>query len=186
MDVNHLVFVELKKKFDGITYKRRTPLANADATAYMEGLAYEEAARRSRDRGIALPEEPTWETRQIVRELDATIARHRPLRPLIFISVDRLAKRTNDGSDIRITFDMNASWRTHDLTFQAGSDGRPLFDEGHVIMEVKCLHTYPLWMVHAFNELRIYPQALSKVGLAYQQACRLHALPTKQEGFHCA
>ena len=38
-------------------------------------------------------------------------------------------------------------------------------------MEVKALGTYPLWLVHALNEIQAYPVSCSKVGLAYKALC---------------
>ncbi len=176
------VFVELKKKFKGITYKRRVQLARDDAYAYMNGLPYEIALEHSLERGLDLPALDDWQTAQIVREIDATLARYRSLSPSMMIIVDRLAKRTNDGSDVRVTFDIDARWRQNALRFESGMQATPLFPDGDVIMEVKCQGSYPLWMARAFADMKLYPQPCSKVGIAYTRA---HATGAQKE-VYCA
>lgn len=162
---NDAVFVELKKKFKGIVYKRRIQMSDEGARAYLTGTPYSEAALLGNSGGH---KEQNAKLIQNVREIDACIARYDQLLPGIMIVVERHSMRTQDGSNVRITFDMNARWRADDLSFAAGFIGTPILPEGHVIMEVKALGTYPFWLVHALNELGTYPVSCSKVGRAYQ------------------
>lgn len=171
VDADGIVFVELKKKFDGIVYKRRFPLACEEAYDYLEGMPYEEAAKRSLAKGLELPEAFSWQTLQTVREVDACIRRNPGLAERIMVHVDRLALRSNDGSDVRVTFDFDARWRSNNLNLGHTSFiGRPLFSDGSVIMELKSAGAYPMWLVDALNHLSIHPQSCSKVGRAYQAA----------------
>ena len=39
---------------------------------------------------------------------------------------------------------------------------------GQVLMEVKCLGAYPLWLAHLLTRERLYSQPCSKYGRAYQ------------------
>lgn len=39
------VFVEIKKKYDGVVYKRRIGMSYAAAHAYLDGMPYEKACR---------------------------------------------------------------------------------------------------------------------------------------------
>lgn len=75
------VFVELKKKYQGIVYKRRVGCSYAAARAYMGGMPYEQACRE-----FPLPDpilaEASLSSRslQIAREIDAFKERYAPLR----------------------------------------------------------------------------------------------------------
>ena len=83
------VFVELKKKFDSVVYKRRIPLKEADAMMWLRTGEY--------------PGEST----QISDEIDYFISYYGKLRPTVFLSYEREAYYTNEKSDFRITFDEN-------------------------------------------------------------------------------
>ncbi|MBO4365623.1 MAG: polyphosphate polymerase domain-containing protein [Eggerthellaceae bacterium] len=176
-----IVYVELKKKFKGVVYKRRVPLGLEEASLYVAGMPYEQAARLSIVRGLVLPEAFSWATLQTIAEFDACLARCEVLEPAMVIVVDRLAKRTVDGSDVRITFDHELRWRDTDLRLGCNLDGAPLFDEGTVVMEIKCQDAYPLWLARVLSTLHIYPQSCSKVGRAYQmqqEQVRMEHLPS--------
>ena len=66
------VFVELKKKFRGIVYKRRAPMSAAEAEAWLAGQGHPD-----RDG-------------QILREIDFFLQTH-PVTPKVFIASDREA-----------------------------------------------------------------------------------------------
>ena len=159
------VFVELKKKFKGIVYKRRIQMSDVGARSYLAGMPYEQAAALG---GPAFESLQQKNPRQNIRELDACLRRHESLRPGIMVVVERHSMRTNDGSNVRITFDMNARWRATGLSFGAGFGGTPIFNDDSIIMEVKALGSYPLWLVHARDAIGAYPVSCSKVGKAYQ------------------
>lgn len=167
-DADSIVYVELKKKFKGVVYKRRFPLGREEAMFYLAGMPYEQAARLSIARGIDLPGAFDWATLQTVAEFDACLARCEELEPAMVVVVNRVAKCTTDGSDVRITFDHAPRWRDYNLGLSCDLGGTPLFDEGMVVMEVKCQNAYPLWFAKVLSSLQIYPQSCSKVGRAYQ------------------
>ena len=163
-----IAFVELKKKYKGIVYKRRMPLSEQGALAFMDGLDYEQAQLRfplrEADRAAA---EPTWRDHQIAEEIKACIGRWQPLHPSMSISVDRTSLRTDDGSNVRMTFDFDARWRTENLGF-GQAEGNLLLPEGQVIMEIKAHKAYPLWLVHALDQVGVYPKSCTKYGTAYR------------------
>lgn len=162
------VFVELKKKFKGIVYKRRIRMSIEGGQAYLEGTPYSAASLL----GSALEaKDMDMIKQQNIREIDACLSRHGNIAPAIMIIVERHSIRSNDGSNIRITFDRNARWRAHNLRFDEGFQGTPIFSDDTVIMEVKALGTYPLWLVHALDQVGAYPVSCSKVGLAYKALC---------------
>ena len=142
------VFVELKKKYKGVVYKRRAVMPAAAAEAYLAG------------RGAAPVDG------QMIRELDWFIKENLPA-PKVFIACDRSSYRGREDKELRITFDENIRWRGEDLSLTAGSHGEPLVKDGGVLMEVKIPGAAPLWLARALSELEIFPDSFSKYGTCY-------------------
>lgn len=143
------VFVELKKKYRGIVYKRRVSMTARQAADYLAGRA------------------PAPEDGQMIRELDWFLMQNRP-KPRVFIACDRSAYRAKDEPELRITFDENIRWRQTRLDLTAGSQGEPLTRPGQVLMEVKIPGAAPLWLARMFSELKIFPARFSKYGVCYR------------------
>lgn len=143
------VFVELKKKFEGIVYKRRVPMSAQEAEAYLSG---EKAA----------PVDS-----QMIHEIDWFMHENHPV-PKVFIACDRLAYRAKDNRELRITFDRNIRWRETDLHLTSGCFGEPLLEAGQVLMEIKIPGAAPLWLANMLSELEIFPQGYSKYGDCYK------------------
>ena len=143
------VFVELKKKFRGVVYKRRVEMRAAEAEAWLAGRA-----QPDRDG-------------QIRREIDFFLRTH-PVSPRVFIACDREAWDDREDPELRFTFDRNLRWRDTELSLTAGSGGQPLLDEGEVLMEIKIPGAAPLWLAHLLSELEIFPTSFSKYGRCYQ------------------
>ena len=144
------VYVELKKKYDGVVYKRRIGLPEKEAMAWVAG-----AAPCSRDE-------------QIVREIDWFRDFYACLEPKVFLSYEREAYFSLDGSDFRVTFDESILSRQRDLSLCGGVWGTPLLGPGQNLIEIKCAGGIPLWMVEVLSEQRIYKTSYSKYGTAYQ------------------
>ena len=144
-----LVFVELKKKYKGVVYKRRVGMTASQATAYLSGQA------------------PAPEVSQMTRELDWFMKVNAP-RPKAFIACDREAYRAKEDHELRITFDRDIRWRKTDLDLTAGSHGELLTQPGQVLMEVKLPGAAPLWLARMFSELELFPRSFSKYGTCYR------------------
>ena len=144
------VFVELKKKYDGVVYKRRMALAERDAMDWLAGRT------------------PCPERTQISREIDYFLGYYEDLRPVVFLSYEREAYFCRDGGDFRVTFDENIRCRREDLSLRAAVWGMPILEEGRTLMELKCSGGVPLWMVRALSRERIRKTSFSKYGTAYQ------------------
>ena len=144
-----LVHLEVKKKYDGIVYKRRISLPYGDAIGYCV-------------RGIK-PDRKD----QVFQEVDRFFQRYE-LYPAIYIAYDRTALRGIKEKDLRITFDQNLLWRTTDLDLTKGSFGRKHLPASMCIMEIKTDGGMPLWLCQALSRLKIYPQSFSKYGSIYQ------------------
>lgn len=86
------VFVEIKKKYEGIVYKRRVGCSLAAARAYLGGLPYEQACSRYPLADSVMAEESLApRSIQIAREIDSLVARYGTLRPSMMIVCERVA-----------------------------------------------------------------------------------------------
>lgn len=90
------------------------------------------------------------------------------LHPAVFLSYEREAFYSLDGSDFRVTFDDNLLCRQQDVSLNEAVWGTPLLRDDQILMEIKCSGGIPLWMVHALSEGHIYKTSFSKYGTAYQ------------------
>ena len=154
------VFIELKKKFKGIVYKRRITTTLMKAERYLkEGI---------------LPEES-----QIMREIDWTMKKYGMPQPSYMVFYERLGFFDKEQSCLRITFDRNTRYRSDDLSFEFGSGGKLLFADDTRIMEIKASGAYPMWLVEALDSLNIRKQTFSKAAAAYKQVCGAAAIHIK-------
>ena len=144
------VFLEIKKKFDGIVYKRRISFSLQDAYTYLAEGTY--------------PKEDI----QIKKEIDYFISYYRPM-PKMYIAYDRIAYFCEEDDHFRITFDSNIRYRRDDLLLEHGTHGDVLLDESLHLMELKIAGAIPLWLVHAMSDLKIYPTSFSKYGTIYKK-----------------
>lgn len=144
------VFVELKKKYDGIVYKRRIDLTQSQAAEYLAGR-------------IQAPVPG-----QITEEIDYFLEFYRTLAPKVFLSYEREAYFTREPSDFRVTFDENILWRETDLSLQKGIYGESILKPGQTLMEIKTPGNIPLWMVKVMSQEEIRKTSFSKYGNAYE------------------
>ncbi|TCL55459.1 VTC domain-containing protein [Kineothrix alysoides] len=144
------VFVELKKKYKGVVYKRREEMELIESEHYL----YDNL--------------PAPRTSQIVREIDWFLKFYKNLQPAMYISYNRIAMYGIEDSKLRITFDSDILWREEELHLEAGVWGSPLLKKGQRLMEIKIAGAMPLWLSHMLDELNIYPVSFSKYGRGYQ------------------
>lgn len=144
------VFVEIKKKYDHVVYKRRTVMACADATDYLAGNAYPQ----NQD--------------QICREIDWFLKFYQP-KPKVFLAYDRVALAGIENEELRVTFDTNLRWRDYDLDLRLGDYGERFMPEDCILMEIKIPGTAPLWLSHLLSELEVFPTSFSKYGTCYRK-----------------
>lgn len=148
-DQDSTVFVELKKKYDSVTYKRRIGLKAEEMERYLLG------------------HEKVVDT-QITREIDYCLDLYKGLAPAVMLSYEREAYYGKDDHDFRITFDQNILWRDYDLSLRKGIYGNSILKEDQVLMEVKVAGAFPMWMVKFLSENRIYRTSFSKYATAYR------------------
>ena len=143
------VFLELKKKYNGVVYKRRQTMTYRQAKDYLQN-------------GV----KPT--DSQMMREIDWSMRYYRDIAPKVFIAYDRTAFYSKTDHELRITFDRNVRFRTDHLDLAKGHYGERILDAGLCIMEIKALAAMPLWLTDALSKLQVFPGTFSKYGTAYQ------------------
>ena len=145
------VFVELKKKYQSVVYKRRLTLPEGQA---MYAFRY----------NLPLPVHS-----QISQEIEYFRAYYAGLHPTVFLAYEREAYCSLDGGEFRVTFDENILYREYNFSLGSKVSGTPLLAEGQTLMEIKTAGGLPLWMSRELNRLRVYPASFSKYGAAYRQ-----------------
>lgn len=145
------VFVELKKKYESVVYKRRLSMPEETARRWMEGSWH-------------------WEgENQIAAEISYFCRFYENLRPKVFLSYEREAFRCFGQKDFRVTFDDHILCRQEALSLTEDVWGEPLLEDGKVLMEVKTAGGIPLWMTRILTEEQIYKTSFSKYGTAYEK-----------------
>ena len=142
------VFVELKKKYDGVVYKRRITTNASDA-----------------EKSVRAGKLPRCD--QISREINWFLQSWQP-EPAAYIGYDREAWAGTDDEELRITFDTCLRGRNRDLDLWAGDYGELFLPPDRVLMEIKLAGGAPLWLAHLLSENRIFPTSFSKYGTYYK------------------
>lgn len=150
-------FLEIKKKFKGVTYKRRLE------GTYKELFDYVTEGK--------VPELSEYRHRQVFEEIDY-LMRRMSLEPRIVINYDREAFFGNDDREFRLTFDGNIRFRRNNFDLRSGCGGELFVEAPYRIMEVKSAGAVPLWLVKLLSENRIYQGSFSKYATIYQQEVR--------------
>lgn len=144
------VFVEIKKKYCGVVYKRRVPMSLSEAERYLSHSIH--PARES----------------QILHEIDWFKQFYEGLRPAVYLSYDREAYVDRENPNLRFTFDSNIRWRQEHLRLEDGVGGAELLEKDRHLMELKIPGALPIWLVRLLEELKISQSSYSKYGTVYQ------------------
>ncbi len=147
-DKDSTVFVELKKKYNSVVYKRRVALPEHEAIDWLCGDFHPKDS-------------------QIVEEIEYFRTFYRTLHPVCFLSYERDAFYSVGGDDFRVTFDSNIFSRENEMSLENDVWGTRLLDAGQVLMEIKTPGGIPLWMTDFLTKNHIYKTSFSKYGEAY-------------------
>lgn len=148
-DDDTTAFVEIKKKYRGVVYKRRISMSYRDAMDFT-------------CRGIP----PKYDS-QIAHEIEWVLGFYDKIAPAMILTYDRVAFFAKDDPNLRITFDTNLLSRDYDFELSLGAYGKSLLPDGCYLMEIKIPDAMPVWLARKLDELRIYPTTFSKYGTAY-------------------
>ena len=144
------VFVELKKKYKGVVYKRRTVLEAGEALDYLAGRC----SPRAKD--------------QICREIDWFLGLYHPV-PQVFIAYDREALAGLEDRVLRVTFDIDLRWRDTALDLRSGDGGERITSRDQILMEIKIPGSAPVWLSRLLSENSVFPTSFSKYGVCYRE-----------------
>lgn len=144
------VYLELKKKCDGVVFKRRVTLSYEEAMAYLLENKY-----------------PIMDC-QIMREIDY-VNRHYQLEPKLFLAYDRIAYSGILDQQLRITFDRNIRYRFQQWDLNSDDKTIELLKEDQYLMEIKAPKAMPIWLVKELSKQQIYPVSFSKYGAIYKE-----------------
>ena len=142
------VFLELKKKFGGVVYKRRAVMSLSEAEKYLRT-------------GIKPFES------QIMSELDWAMRLYGWPQGAMLIACEREAWFDGEHPDLRLTFDRNIRYRESGLPLSRSSAGIALLPKETVLLEIKTAGAMPLWLADALDAEGILPGSFSKYGTAY-------------------
>lgn len=145
------VFLELKKKFDGVVYKRRVAMKLRQAETYFQT-------------GICPVDG------QMMAEIDWAMKMWQRPGPAMLIACEREAWFDDEHPDLRLTFDRDIRARESLLRLDRGSAGTLLLPGDTVLLEIKTSGAMPLWLAHALDEEGILPGSFSKYGAAYTRS----------------
>ena len=146
-DDDEKVFVEFKKKLDGIVYKRRTRAICKDVIEDIYHCKFKDE--------------------QIAKEIQYALAYYHNLHPAIYIGCTRTSYIAKEDESIRITFDSDIKYRKNNLNLRSNKDDKQVTDK--IVMEIKVGNAMPLWLVKILDEVHAYPRGFSKVGNAFEK-----------------
>lgn len=145
-----MVFIELKKKFEGVVYKRRVAVPKSTASNWID------------NRG-KIPFR-----NQITSEIDYFLRFYEGIEAKAFISYEREAYFDKEDPGFRLTLDENILARNVELDLGSAIWGRSLLPSGTTLMELKISGAMPLWMARFLSENNILKVTYSKYGTYYK------------------
>ena len=137
-DNNTNSFIEIKKKFDKVVYKRRISGKYSDTYAYLTGKSH------------------NIKDSQVGREIEAFLDTYENLRPAVMISYDRIAMAGITDPELRITLDLRED-----------NKGQQILEPNQFLMEIRVSKAMPLGLSRKMSQLGIFPVSFSKYGRAY-------------------
>lgn len=151
--LNDMVFLEIKKKYNGMVNKRRTKLQLKEAYEFIETKK--------------IPPLKPYMNTQVLEEIKFFLSRYE-LESKLYLTYDRIAFFDKEDSDFRVTFDKNIKTRRENVRLEAGNYGNRLLEKGIWLMEIKTSKGVPLWFVEILNNEDLFPRSFSKYGTEYK------------------
>lgn len=151
---NSICFLELKKKYKGVVYKRRIE------TLYSQGRDFLE------NKNDCISQS------QIKEEINYFRKFYGNLCPAFDIFYDRTAFYEPKNPNIRFTIDSNVLYRDYDLDLTNGIYGKKILQDNTYLLEIKTDGAIPLEFVRLLSELEVYPTSFSKYGTAYSNTIK--------------
>ena len=144
VDSSTPIFVELKIKYDGVVYKRRLSMPEAEAMDWVKNGKHPEI------------------NSQIGQEIDYFIHFYKTLKPVVYLSYHREAFYGKEDFNFRTTFDRNILFRQNNLSLSSDTGGISILPDDKVLMEIKTAGAMPLWLTDFLSANHIYKTSFSK------------------------
>ena len=160
-DPDDKVFMEIKKKSEGVGNKRRIKLRIREIEPFVnEGI---------------LPETKDYLSTQVAKELQYFLKMNK-VQPALYVQYDRLALFGKEDKNFRMTFDRNLRTRRSHFILGESEEDEFLLPENTYIMEIKILGAMPLWLTKLLSENELFSHGFSKYGARYKQEAEQHKL----------
>jgi SPX domain protein involved in polyphosphate accumulation len=153
MEHDSMVFLEIKKKYEGRVNKRRIIMTYDQAKDYL-------------NKGI-IPQFDTFIDNQVMKEIDYFMKIHKA-RPGTYIRYDRMALVAGQ-EELRVTFDHHIIFRSHHINLEHREGTSILPTEEYYLMEIKSEDNFPFWLARKLSEMKLYSTSFSKYGKAFEQ-----------------
>ena len=162
------VFLELKKKINGIVNKRRVVMTLGQVYDFLQNNKK--------------PDFDDYENRQVIKEIEYYLSKNN-VHPNVYIGYSRKALFGKDDKGFRVTFDSQITARRDDLYLSSGCFGEDILGENKYLMEVKFLGSIPVWFTKILSDLKIYNTHYSKYGNEYMMYCKANKNNYKKGSF---
>ena len=150
-----LVFLEIKKKFDGAIGKRRATMTLRQAEDFVStGLK---------------PKLKGYINNQVANEITYFLSVYR-VKPSAYIGYTRLAFSGGRERGLRVTFDSDIVARSGEVSLRRPSYGERIIKADQVLMEIKFTSSVPLWLAAMLSEAGFRRQGFSKYGTEHEMA----------------
>ncbi len=146
------VFLEIKKKCNGLVNKRRTKLSLEEAYKLAESGE--------------MPPVKEYMNEQVLHEIVYFLHNYK-LKPKVYLAYNRIAYFEKGNPDLRISFDTDIRARRYDVHLEDGDYGERLLGDDMYLMEIKTARAMPLWLAHTLTELGIHRRSFSKYGTEF-------------------
>ena len=150
------VFLELKKKINGIVSKRRVVLAIDELENFLH-------------KGIRPPKKD-FISEQVLNEITYFLSKNK-VKPSVVINYKRMAFFGKEDKDFRVTFDTAIKTRREDFYLGGIDYGTDILKPGQRLLEIKILGAIPLWLTRILSDHNLFPQGFSKYGSEFEYYC---------------
>ena len=153
-DPEDKVFMELKKKSNGVGNKRRIKLKIKEIEPFVnEGI---------------MPETKDYLSAQVAKELKYFLSKNK-VAPALYVQYDRLALFGKEDKEFRMTFDRNLRTRRSNFALGESDEDELLLPDDTYIMEIKILGSMPMWLTKLLSENNLFSRGFSKYGAVYKR-----------------
>lgn len=143
------VFLEIKRKVNGVVFKRRIAMPYKNMIEYLKTGNHEGFSG------------------QVFNEIDYFIKYYHPV-PKVYLAYEREAFRGKTDETLRITFDSKIISREQNIALSENTKCTSLLKNGQKLMEIKANDAMPVWLCTALSALKIFPCSFSKYGMVYK------------------